>query len=255
MLFQEKAAYQFEQTDFEKKEFKRKTYAKKNYSYYNKKKGSKFKTPPKKFDPNLYAIKDWMYVGMSEKQATLILKFGKRGFYSEEDLKKVFVISQQFFDVIRDSLIFPTKPERFYEKKEFEKVTKIIELNDASLEDLISLKGVGEFTAKNIIKKRIEFGGFISKSQLLEVWQFDQEKFALIENQVIVDNSKIVKIDLNSVTAEELKKHPYLSWNQANSIVKMRVQLGGFSKIEDVKRSVLINEELFQKIKPYIEVK
>ena len=87
MNFSGSSPYTFQQTDFTEKVFEKRTYTKSNYSYFKKKKGSKFKTPPKKFDPNQYSQKDWMNIGMSEKQAALILKFGTRGFYSEEDLK------------------------------------------------------------------------------------------------------------------------------------------------------------------------
>jgi competence protein ComEA len=260
-LFDFEKSYHFHQTDFEKNnytnfKFKKKKYKKYTYQKYDK--HSKFKTPSKKFDPNTYSINDWMKLGMSQKQADLILKFGKRGFYSDEDLKKVFVISDKFFQVIRDSLVYPEKKSK--ENSSFEKnlslnasqKTQIIELNTANEKDLLTLKGIGPFFAKNIIKKRNEFGGFIKKEQLLEVWKLDQEKLNAFEMNLSINPTLIQQLPLNSVSDEDLKKHPYITWNVANSIVKIREQLGGFQSIEDIKRSVLINEELYNKLKPYL---
>jgi competence protein ComEA len=245
--------FQFSQTDFEKKEFQNaqfKEYSKK--SSFDKKK-SKFSVPPSKFDPNQYAASDWMRLGLSEKQTAILLKFGKRGFYSDEDLKQVFVISDSFFALIKDSLVYPPRKEFATKITETKKVT-ILELNTASEEQLLSLKGVGAFFAKQIIKKRGELGGYISVDQLKEVWKMDEEKFEIIKPQVSVDKSLIQGIQINLVTAEELKAHPYISWNVANSLIKIRNQHGNFKSPEDLRKSVLVDDILFEKIKPYIVI-
>ena len=117
---------------------------------------------------------------------------------------------------------------------------------------MINLKGVGAFFAKQIIKKRNELGGFISKEQLLEVWKMDEEKYEIIQSQITVNPTLIKRVELNSITIDQLKSHPYIRWNIANSIIKMREQRKGFSSINDIKESVLINEELFEKLKPYL---
>ncbi len=51
---------------------------------------------------------------------------------------------------------------------------------------------------------------------------------------------------------EDLKIHPYFRWNIANSLIKMREQKNGFKNLNEIKESVLINEELFEKLKPYL---
>ena len=58
----------------------------------------------------------------------------------------------------------------------------------------MTIKGIGQYFAMNIIKKRDAFGGFISKKQLLEVWKFDEEKLALISDFVSVDPNLIKQI-------------------------------------------------------------
>lgn len=247
--------FTFSQTPFQKEHYKNIEFKKRKKKQYFKK-SSKFTVPPTKFDPNKYSEAEWVKLGMSQKQAGIILKFGKRGFYSEEDLKRVFVISDKFYEIIKDSLVFPEKPAYSkFEKSTFEvkKLAKI-EINTASEEELLGVKGIGPFFAKQIVKKRLELGGFISKEQLLEVWKFDQEKLDIIAPNISVNPNLIQKININTASVELLKAHPYIRWNIANSIVKMRAQIGTFKKIEELKKSVLITDEVFEKLKPYVTV-
>jgi DNA uptake protein ComE-like DNA-binding protein len=239
----------------EKKIFKKLT-----YSPYNNfiKKEKVYRIPPSKFDPNLYSIKDWMYLGLSEKQAKAVLKFGKYGFYSNEQLSKVFVIPKELFELIKDSTYYPERNKNFqlnnkFEKKELDKPKIVlVELNNASEEDLLAIKGIGPFFAKNIIKQRDKLGGFVSKEQLLEVWQFTPEKLVEIESSIQINHAFVKKININLASIEELKNHPYIRWNIANSIVKMRLQKGSFNSLNELLESKLITSEIFEKIKPYI---
>ena len=233
-----------------------KSYSKFDYSKRDYSKKDRYSPPKQKFYPNKYTIKDWINLGLSEKQAAVVLKFTKRGIYSNEDLKRVFVISDELFLLIKDSTFYVAKENRYLtaEKENFltDKKSVLTEINQATEEELINLKGVGAFFAKQIVKKRNELGGFISKKQLLEVWKMDEEKYEIIQSQITVNPTLIKKVELNSITIDQLKSHPYIRWNIANSIIKMREQRKGFSSINDIKESVLINEELFEKLKPYL---
>ena len=59
--------------------------------YFTKNK-SKYLAPPSKFNPNQYERKDWLYLGLSEKQTDVILNFLKSGIKSNNDLKKIYVL-------------------------------------------------------------------------------------------------------------------------------------------------------------------
>ena len=67
-------------------------------------------------------------------------------------------------------------------------------------------------------------------------------------------NTTVQKIKINEVSLERLKQHPYLSWNQANSIIKMRTQKGKFNAINELKESVLIDDETYKKLLPYVSL-
>ena len=82
----------------------------------------------------------------------------------------------------------------------------------------------------------------------------DAEKYLRIEPFITVNNKNIRFLKINQIEIDDLKNHPYLDWNQANSIIKMRNQKGAYQKIDEIKESVLITEECFEKIKPYLSL-
>jgi competence protein ComEA len=232
---------------------------KRHSNYFNPSKEKRFKRPSSKFDPNNYTISDWMKLGLSEKQAMVVINFSKRGLYSNEQLKKIFVISNELFELIKDSTIYPIKYPVDSPVEKVENIKKTVEIigidvNSATQSELETIKGIGPFFAKNILKYRDKLGGFCKKEQLLEVWKMDQEKYNQIEPYITIDAHAIRKINVNTATAEELKSFPYFNWNIANSIVKMRIQKGSYQSINQLKESELIDEELFDKIKPYLSL-
>lgn len=216
------------------------------------KKKSKFHTPPSSFDPNQYSKDDWMKLGLSAKQADVVIRFTQRGITSNEDLKKIFVISDEFYELIKDSTHYSARTKKV--ETEVAESTILVELNAASENELLAIPGIGPFYAKKIVEYRTSLGGFVSEKQLLEIWKFDEVKLEEIKPFIVINETELEKIDINTATIEELKSHPYISYSIANSIVKMRLH-SGFENIDDVKRSKLIDEELFTKIKPYIRVK
>ena len=229
------------------------------YRYERRPRQSRYHAPPAAFDPNTYTLEEWMALGLSEKQAAVVLKFTKYGMRSNADLQKVFVISEELFALIKDSTRYaPRSYDRSFQSDApaiaEEKVLKRVALNTASVEELLEVKGIGPFFAKQILKRRDELGGFYTATQLLEVWKMDDEHLQPLLPALLIDPSAVKRININTATAEELKAHPYISWNLANSIVKLRSQNGSYRRVEDIQKSVLVTGELFEKLKHYITV-
>ena len=234
----------------------KKNFQNKKRNYYTKyEKKKRFSAPPRKFNPNEYSEEDWMNLGLSEKQVAVLLKFTKNGIRSNEDLKRIFVISDELYELIKDSTFYPERPKVEYLPKvvEEKKIQKL-ELNSASVEDLEKLKGIGPFFAKQIIKYRDRLGGFSNKEQILEVWKMTIETYDKLIPLIEIDKSKIKKLKINEVTPEELKNHPYLNWSQVNSIIKMRMQRTKFNAIDEIQESKLIDAETFEKLIPYLSL-
>lgn len=230
------------------KQKKEKTKKSKKSSWVNR-----FRKPNSKFNPKEYKVDDWMKLGLSKKQSEVVVKFASRGISNESELKKIFVIPDELFFLIKDSVIFSVEGTNKADISNSKKEIALVDLNTCNKEELIALPGIGEYFANKIISYRETLGGFNSKSQLLEVWNFDNEKLNKISPYLIVSN-EIKKININSATLDQLKKHPYITYNVANSIVKMRNQ-NKFNELSEIKRSKLIDEELYRKIEPYLECK
>lgn len=229
--------------------------AKREYKKSKKKVwASKFKAPEQAFDPNEYQEEDWLKLGLSRKQVDVVLNFSKQGLKSNNDLEKIFVISSDLFDLIKDSTFYP----EFEAKKQFEPLPEKefikVDINTADIENLKSIPGIGDFYAKKIIEYREELGGYCDTKQLLEIWKFNSEKYDEVSENIILNKKDLRLIDINFCSIDELKSHPYISYKVANSIVKMRLASGNYNQIEDILESKLIDRELFSKIKNYLKI-
>jgi DNA uptake protein ComE-like DNA-binding protein len=81
------------------------------------------------------------------------------------------------------------------------------------------------------------------------------ESDVYVEGYFKLNEGESRKISINTADAKELQAHPYIDWSVANSIVKIRNQKENkYKSIEEIKVSVLIDEELFEKIKPYLSL-
>jgi competence protein ComEA len=212
-----------------------------------------------RFNPNNLPEQDWKKLGLSDKQIRSIKNYESKGgkFKRKEDLKKMYVISSELYASLESYVDIPsegkiTVPEKITDKQKHVE-TALLELNSADSVQLTSVKGIGPFFAKNIIKYKNILGGYSSKEQLMEVWKFDKEKYEAIEKYITVDASKIQQININNCTAKELK-HPYLTWKIANGIVNYRAKHGNFTALEQIKKTDLITEELFLKMAPYLKL-
>ena len=225
---------------------------KKKESEFSKTEKTKYQVPSEMFDPNSYNLEDWISLGLSRKQAEVVMKFSKRGLKSNDDLKRIFVFPIDLFELVKDSTFYPEK-ERLVEGSTVDEHIESVDLNSATPEDLVALPGIGAFYAKLIIERREKLGGYVGKEQLLELYKFDNERMKEIDQYIFVGSESLVQININTATLEELKSHPYIDYSIANSIVKMRA-FDNYKVVEDLKRSKLIDEELFVKLKPYLTV-
>ena len=131
----------------------------------------------------------------------------------------------------------------------------VIELNTADTSHLMELEGIGPAFARRIVNYRQRLGGFYRKEQLLEVFGLDTEQYNDLQQQVTVDTSRIHKLNINQVSFDELRRFPYLSYKQMNTLIRFREQHGEYETLADLSQIAIINKATLQKIKPYITYK
>ena len=254
--FRPKPEIRIEQWSNKEKQVTEKLTAQSGFNYRKGWKKNRYSIPISKFDPNEYTLEEWMALGLSEKQSAIVLKFTSKKIYSNEELKRVFVISDELFELIKDSTIYQERAKDFdkYTENKLEKKLVLVAINRASLDDLLQAQDITMFDAKKIIRTRDNFGGFYSLSQLSEVWQATPEKIAVWEKYIQIDPENIRTININTASTKELSFHPYISWNLANSLVKLRSQNGFYKDLHEIKKSVLMTDELYEKLKHYLIV-
>ena len=138
-----------------------------------------------------------------------------------------------------------------HEYRRPERVT--VELNSADTLDLQQLYGIGPAFARRIVKYRQLLGGFVNKEQLLEVYGMDEERYNGFVGQVTVDSTLVNKIAINSVSLDDLKRHPYIDYYQAKALVQFRDRMGPYHELRDLLKVNLVDSELLTKIQGYIQ--
>jgi len=217
------------------------------------------KLSPFVFNPNQLPSEQWSKMGLKDWQIKVIKKYEAKGgkFYNKEDFKKMFCISPSEYDVLEPYIRIPEQKREFaLTKPEIKEVRKkvLVDLNTADSVTLLTLYGVGPAFAKRILKYRNLLGGFYSKTQLLEVYGFDQDRYDKIESSCEVSTGEIKKININTARTDELKKHPYLDYYTAKAIVDQRIILGRYTSLKQIQEIPLIHEDLFNKIKNYLYI-
>lgn len=214
-----------------------------------------------RFDPNSLGMEGWQRLGLSERTSRTIENFRNKGgrFYKPEDLQKIWGLPPGFYDRVKTYIsIEPIARPAFEDQgrprfQGTEKMTRILSINEADSTAFIELPGIGARLASRIINFRNRLGGFHSVDQVSETYGLPDSTFQKIKPLLQVDG-EVKKININQVNKDELKKHPYFKWNLVNAVIAYRDQHGPFKSIEELKKIMLVDEALFNKIKPYLTI-
>ena len=205
------------------------------------------------FNPNTLNDKGWFALGFPERRLKTLRNFQKSGgvFKVKKDLKNCFAISNEFYNRV-EAYVSILEMKRV-EKLVVKPAKQLVELNQADSLELVSVKGIGPFYAKQILKYRKELGGFVNYKQFAEIWGLENLEIQKLKQQTTIDTLYIDKTNINSVSLELLKVHPYINYKQAKMIVNYRKQHGDFNQLKDIRKIKPISPELFRKIVPYFK--
>lgn len=140
-----------------------------------------------------------------------------------------------------------------------------ININTATVGELMQLPRIGSSTANKIIEYREQVGGFKSIEEIKNVRGIGDATFNQIKDLITVGKVKIVvvreevpeseKIDINTASEVELQALPSIGPSKARAIVEYREQYGEFDKIEDIMKVRGIGPGTFEKFKHLITVR
>ena len=75
-----------------------------------------------------------------------------------------------------------------------------------------------------------------------------------IKPRLSISNAAVHQININTATIDEMKAHPYLRYTVANAIVQYRLQHGNYIVVNDIKKIMLVTDDIFNKAAPYLKV-
>lgn len=223
---------------------------------------------PFSFDPNTVSAEEWITMGFSQKEAAMVVNFRNKGgkFYKKADVLKLYCVNEEDFNKLKDfikieaytekkggdTILKKTNKSTPYKKKKY--VPLIVEINSADSVTLLKLRGIGPVFARRIINYRTKLGGFVKKEQLMEVYGVDSLRYSKFASQILLDTTRVSKINLNSVGFKTMLKHPYFEYFMVKAIFDYKRSIGEYKQVEDLRQIKLIYEQLYQKIMPYVEV-
>ncbi|MEE0340797.1 MAG: helix-hairpin-helix domain-containing protein [Bacteroidales bacterium] len=145
------------------------------------------------FNPNTVSLEDLQRLGFSQRQAQSIVNYREKGgrFARAEDFGKSYVVSDSVFRRLRPFIRIPK-----------------LDINSADSAAFDDLPGIGPYYASQIVKYRTQLGGYASTEQLMDLYRFDEEKFAKIED--LIECKTPNYFDLWNVDEDALSSHPVI---------------------------------------------
>ena len=218
---------------------------------------AKFSEKPKvySFNPNFITDYKGYKLGMSVQEIDRLLAFRKENKYvsSAKEFQDVTKISDsllssmaplfKFPDWVQKKADFRTGKKEFVQKENFKKENfkkekiVLLDINQATQEDLVKIYGIGEALSARILKQKEILGSFVSMEQMNDVWGLSPEVISELNSHFkVVIPSSLKKIAINDASLKELSQFPYFKYTLAKQIVTYRSMNGNINNIEDLSK-------------------
>ena len=218
------------------------------------------------FDPNTATENDFQRLGLPKWTIKSILNYRSKGgeFRRAQDFQKIYNLDEADFARLEPYLSFgaataatsPTAYQPGATNAPKWPAKKPVDINSADMATWMTLPGIGEKRAQQMVSYRDKLGGFLSVEQVGQLYNLPDSVFQAIRPLLLLENREIRKINLNSVSAAELDAHPYFSRKQADLIVNYRLQHGPYRSVEEIEKIVAFTDKAWLgKVKAYLEVR
>ncbi len=122
-------------------------------------------------------------------------------------------------------------------------------LNTADTTQLRTVPGIGAYYAKEIVRHGQWLGGYVSVDQLDEIEGFPQES----KKYFVIQGASPKKLNVNKLSLQQLRKHPYINYYQAKTILDYRRLHGKITSLDDLRLSKDFPPEAIRRLEPYVE--
>ena len=143
-------------------------------------------------------------------------------------------------DVEHDSVVAHYQPKI--------KAGEHVVLNNADTTALKTVPGIGSYFARKVVQYGQRLGGFVSVDQLDEIENFPLDA----KDYFVIENAQPQKLNVNQLSLNELKKHPYINFYQAKAITDYRRLHGPIKSLQDLRLSKDFPQEAIDRLLPYV---
>lgn len=198
-----------------------------------------YETQP--FNPNFITDAKGFKLGMTTEEIDKLVAFRASGKYvnSAAEFQKVTGVSTEWLNKNAPYFKFPywaqTQNRPLSQNQTNVSVTKI-DLNKATAQQLIAIKGIGEYYANAVISERERLNGFVSTDQINFIKGLRPEAVNVLKQNTFVNKQVIQKVNVNNASKEELAEIPYITPYIARQIVLLRSKSDQPLKIEDLEK-------------------
>ena len=123
-----------------------------------------------------------------------------------------------------------------------------IDLATADTAALQRIPGIGPYYARRIVDYGERLGGYVSLSQLNEIEDFPQEALPFLTLSAV----SVRRLNINTLSLNQLKRHPYLNFYQARAITDYRRQHGPIRDLSDLRLLPDFPPEAIERLRPYV---
>lgn len=222
------------------------------------------------FDPNTAPPEQLLALGLQPWQVRSLLKYRNKGgvFRQPSDFARLYGLTlkqyrqlEPYIHISDDyrpaaDFIASERPHAMHQRDTLRYPVKLkagmhVFLNSADTTDLKKVPGIGSYFARQIVNYRNRLGGFSSIEQLAEIEDFPIESltfFAVSTDEL----GKIHRLNVNKLSLNELKRHPYINFYMARAIVDFRRLHGDLHSLDQLKLLKDFSEEKVRRLQPYV---
>lgn len=225
------------------------------------------------FDPNTADSTQLLRLGLQPWQVRNIYKYRAKGgiYRQKEDFAKLYGLTVKQYrelepyiqissDYLPAAILVETRGSRDsrYSRDTRDsslrypvkiKENEHVVLNTADTTQLRTVPGIGTYYAKEIVRHGQWLGGYVSVDQLDEIEGFPQES----KKYFVIQGASPKKLNVNKLNLQQLRKHPYINYYQAKTILDYRRLHGKITSLDDLRLSKDFPPEAIRRLEPYVE--
>ena len=217
------------------------------------------------FDPNTADSTQLLRLGLQPWQVRNIYKYRAKGgiYRQKEDFARLYGLTVKQYrelepyirisndylpastlvgkrqQVERDTVRYPVKIQ----------ADEHVILNTADTTQLKKVPGIGSYYASEIIRHGQRLGGYVNVDQLDEIEDFPQTS----KQYFVIANAHPRRMNINRLTLQQLRRHPYVNFYMAKAITDYRRLHGDIKSLNELRLSKDFTDEAIHRLEPYID--